>query len=229
MKTATSRFVAIGMVLVCALRVSAGGRAEREIPSGAGGGEGIVSYLSGVVLLDGKAVEIGSSVPPGSTLETQAASFCEIRFGERNIFQVRENTLAVLSLSGATKEVELKAGAFAAVFDKLKTVSGEARAGFRLKTPTAVGGVRGTVFFFQIESPESTYVCICNGRMDLADPSAGNAVTAKAERHKALRFIRAPGGITRESAPLLYHTDADMDALAEKVQVRIPWGTGYGR
>jgi hypothetical protein len=231
MEITPSRAVAVVLFLAVAiLRIAAGGKAERELPGGTvGDSAGVVFYLSGEVFLDGKATEIGAPVLSGATLETKNSSLCEIRFGDRNIFQIRENTLATLSLSGGGREVDLKKGAFAAVFDKLKTVAAEGRDGFRLRTPTAVGGVRGTVFFFQVESEDSTYVCICNGRIDLEDVAAGNRIAAEADRHKALRFIRGAGGTTTEAAPLLYHTDADMDTLAAKIQVTIPWGPGYGR
>ena len=210
--------------------LAAGGKTEGPAtPSVSENAVGSVSYLSGDVLIDGTATKIGANVPSGSVIETKGASFCEIRFGERNIFQIRENSIISLALSEGGREADLKKGAFAAVFDKIKTVSGDGRDGFRLRAPTAVAGIRGTVFFFQVESEDSTYVCICNGKIKLEDSAAGNSFEAEADRHYATRFVRTAGGIAVEVAPLLYHGDVDMDALAAKVQVVIPWGAAYPR
>jgi hypothetical protein len=39
--------------------------------------------------------------------------------------------------------------------------------GFLVRTPSAVAGARGTSFFMKVESATSTYVCACNGAMQV--------------------------------------------------------------
>jgi hypothetical protein len=116
------------------------------------------------------------------------------------------------------------------VLDRLQELAGSPS--FEVRTHTAVGGVRGTVFFVSVESEESTYICTCNGETDLSGSSddadrADRASTAvDADYHTAYRFVQEGATVSYQSAPLLYHTDEEMDTLAAKIGVTIPW-SGY--
>jgi hypothetical protein len=198
----------------------AGGAGE----SGPVNPRGVIEYLEGEVLVDGAEAVIGQEVPPGAVIRTAAASFCEVVFAGRNIFRVEASTIARIDIDEDHGAIDLQQGALAAVFQKLQRINASG-GGFRLQTPTAVAGIRGTVFYIRVESPESTYICTCNGRTRLADVAESFQRTVTSDRHKALRFAREGTRIRAQEAPLLYHDNPTMDRLAARIGVRIPWGS----
>jgi hypothetical protein len=204
---------------VAAARAAGGGEAG---PAPAGPPP--VVYLEGEVMLDGQQAVLGQKVPPGATLQTGARSYCEIVFGGKNIFRVQEQTLALFDVQAGRGAIDLRQGALAAVFYKLQRLGGGEEA-VRLITPTAVAGVRGTVFFVMVESPTRTYVCTCNGTLRLADVLQDKRLQVSSSIHKAYRFSREGGRTEVRSAPLLYHDSATMDSLARRIRVSIPWGS----
>ena len=219
------RLAAGGVVWLLAAagaRVWAGAASET---AAAPPGPAQVAYFEGEVWVGQVAAVLGQEVPPGSTVRTGAAAYCEILFAGRNIFRLQESTVAVIDVDGATGSISLREGALAAVFYKLQRL-GSGEAAVSLRTPVAVAGVRGTAFFVKVESPTSTYVCTCNGTLRLADVMEGNRREVQSDTHKALRFAEVSGAIQVSAAGLLYHSDATMDALARKIHVRIPWARG---
>jgi hypothetical protein len=57
------------------------------------------------------------------------------------------------------------------------------------------------------------------------DPAGGSAKDIVAAHHKAVLFTTSSTGVSVADSTLLYHTDADMDALAKKIGVTIDWTT----
>ncbi len=208
------------LVLMPAL-VKAGGRGE-QTPLNP---KGVIEYLEGEVLVNGAQAEIGQEITMGATVQTGEDSFCEIVFAGKNIFRIQEQSTASLEIDEIQGSITLKQGAMAAVFTKLQTLSASGGT-FRVQTPTAVAGVRGTAFFIKVEDADSTYICTCNGVLGIEDAEQGNRRTVKSEHHRAYRFSRGTGGIRMRRAPRLYHNNATMNVLAAKIRVRIPWGPG---
>jgi hypothetical protein len=221
MADVTKALTALALALAAAGRVLAGGVGEGE-PTDP---RGIVEYLEGEVLLNGVPAQIGQEVPPGAVVETAERSFCEIVFAGKNIFRIEPSSLARIEIEPERGAIELRRGALAAVFQKLQRISAGG-GGFRLLTPTAVAGVRGTTFYIKVESPDSTYICTCNGQTRLADAAESFRRTVRSDGHKALRFAREADRIRALPAPLLYHDNPYMDRLAARIGVRIPWGAG---
>jgi len=189
---------------------------------------GLIEYMEGEVTLNGEAARIGLEVEPGSTVRTGSESYCEVIFQGRNIFQIQEDSTAVISIDASSGGIELERGSLAAVFKQVRTL-GAGGDGFQLKTPVAVAGVRGTAFFIKAEDGSSTYVCTCNGTLELEDVEEGNRLRVRSEHHTAYRFSTTDTGIRRIRAPLLYHNDSDLDRLATKIRTAIDWGEGgYG-
>lgn len=189
-------------------------------------GSGRILYLEGDVSVNRAAARVGQDVPAGATVRTGPASVCEITWGDRNVIQVQQNTTVVLQTARLTPGVRLREGSIAAVLNKLDAISG--RGDFRVRTPSAVAGVRGTVFFVKVEDGRNTYVCACNGAVDV-DRGLQTVEELASGRHMARRFTRE-GLSTRVTEPgLLYHDDALMDGLARKIGYAIPWGVApYG-
>jgi hypothetical protein len=204
--------------------------AEAALAGGAAEGlpanpRGIIEYLEGEVLLNGLPAQIGQEVPPGAVLETGRGSWCEVVFAGKNIFRIESDSIARIDIELQNGAIELRQGALAAVFQKLQRVTA-GKGGFQLRTPTAVAGVRGTAFFIKVESPDSTYICTCNGSTRLADAAESFRRDVRSDRHKALRFAREGDGVRASLAPLLYHDNPYMDRLAARIGGRIPWGAG---
>jgi len=183
-----------------------------------------VTYLEGDVTVNGETAVLGNYVAVGSTVTTGEDALLEITFSDRNIFEIQANTVAVVSVNDKMRSVDLKTGSFGAVFDKLQTVSSSGGDGFRVTAPTAVGGVRGTTFFFEVEDQDNTYVCACNGTVAMADADRQQVQEVTAKHHKAFRYTRGSDGtITVNGAGMLYHTDDQMNQLASRIGVSIPW------
>jgi ferric-dicitrate binding protein FerR (iron transport regulator) len=206
--------------LVGAGRVWAGGTAE----TGPVNPRGTIEYLEGVVLLNGVGAQIGQQVPVGATIATAESSYCEVVFAGRNIFRIEPLTVIRIEIEERRGAIDLREGAVAAVFQKLQRIRSSGGA-FRLQTPTAVAGIRGTVFYVRVEDQDNTYICTCNGATRLADIGESFQRYVRADRHKALRFSKHGERITASPAPLLYHDNPSMDALAARIGVRIPWGS----
>lgn len=197
----------------------------------AGGGEtvtgpvnGEIVYLEGDVTMDGKECAIGQAVPSGATVKTGPASTCEIVFGRENVMKLQEKTAAVFDLKPESPGVRLSSGSLAAVFNKVKALGST----FRVATRGTVAGVRGTAFFIRVEDENNTYVCACYGEVGVSAQGAGETALS-ATRHMARRFTVKDGATAVESAGLLYHDDALMNAVAARIGAAIPWGSGsYG-
>jgi len=184
-----------------------------------------ISYLEGQVTIDNVPAAIGDRVPLGATVRTDAVSLCEIVFREKNIIRLGDQTTFVFNPSNLQVGSDLQKGALTLVLKNL--VNGAAGDhSFFVRTPTAAAGVRGTSFFVKVQDANTTYICMCNGvaTLDLgADPAALDLESS----HHVAYWLSADGGgaSTVSKAPLLYHTDGDMEGLAAKIGVSIDWSS----
>ncbi|WP_319561475.1 FecR domain-containing protein [Marispirochaeta sp.] len=178
--------------------------------------------------MNGEPAAIGDTVVPGATVATEEGAYCEILFGVKNIFRVLENTVAIIRLEKGRGNIQVDKGAIAFLLTRLSALEVE-KPEFLVETPSAAFGVRGTAFFVAVENTVSTYVCACNGELQVEDAAGANSQKLAGVRHKALRIARtASGGYQVSSPGLLYHDDDDMDSLADRIDETIPWGRpGY--
>jgi hypothetical protein len=187
-----------------------------------GPGVGEVQFLDGQVRINGQEAFFGQAVSLGDWVETGPDSAVDIVFDGANVFRLGENTVAVLNLGESRQQVDLRFGTFSAVFDRVRTLSG--RGTFDVQGPTTVAGVRGTSFFIRVVDSATTYVCTCNGTLELS-PSAGNPFIESAAEHSAYFFRAAEGGaVNVETAGELYHSNDSLNTIAESIGVEIPWG-----
>lgn len=188
--------------------------------------EAEMSYLEGDVQVNDEEAEPGQFIPLGSRVKTGPASYCEITFGSKNIFRVEENTLTTISIGEEKKIIDIERGSIDAVFNRLENLAGIPE--FSITTPSMIAGVRGTVFYLKVEDPRNTYLCTCNGTILQrgADQAPEQNLEVTATHHKAYRYTKTSEGTKIESAGMLYHTDETMDSVAEKIDVKIPWGKG---
>ena len=214
----THRFRAlIGLTAVLSIA------ACQKAPPGARTTSARLDYVNGEVSIDGVAVEAGATIKPTFAIETGAASNCGIIFDEKNILHVDENTEAYIDLAADVRNVEIRRGMIASALRKLSLVSAHEPERFRVSSPAAVAGVRGTVFLVRVEDDAKTYLCDCNGVLDIRDASGGNARKVEAAHHKAFRYTRSGAVVTSAEADLQYHTDQMMEMGAARIGETIDW------
>lgn len=207
---------AYGITVVLLVMLAAGAGAQ------AGEGLGVVEFLQGDVRINGAPADFGQRVEIGDFVQTGETGSVDIVFDNANVFRLGSNTVAVVSIGGSRQEVDLRVGTFSAVFDRVRTLSG--RGTFDVRTPTAVGGVRGTSFFVRVIDGETTYVCTCNGELEIT-PGGADSFLDRAAEHSAYFFRRADdGSVSVERAEDLFHDNASLNRLADTIDVTIPWG-----
>jgi hypothetical protein len=182
-----------------------------------------VSYLEGQVTVGGAAAAIGDAVPLGSTVKTEPLSLCDIQWNAKNLIHMAEDTAFVFDPSNLQSGSELSRGAIALVLKKLTVGSGGK--GFLVRAPGAAAGVRGTSFFLKAIDESTTYVCCCNGALQMEDGSGNAVLDYEAPHHKAYLFSSASGSVQATDSTLLYHTDADMEQAAARIGVSIDWNS----
>lgn len=186
--------------------------------------EARVELVWGEVHIDGKAAVVGSTIPPTFRVVTGLDSTVAIVFDGKNVLTVEEDTEAYVDLAADLRTVELRRGALASALRKLNQVTTREPDRFRVKTPSAVAGVRGTVFYVKVEDPAHTYLCTCNGTLHLTDGSGANPFTSEAIHHEAFRFAREDDGtVTAGPAEMAWHTDRDMETVAARIGETIDW------
>ena len=184
-----------------------------------GGAAGEIQYLEGIVTVNGQAADIGLEIQNGDVVVTGPDSFVEIKFGEYRVLNAGENTRLVLN--AVEKTFELNNGAMAVVQSKARWLS--RRKPWLVETPIVAASVRGTVFYIKVEKTDSVYFCLCNGKIHLEDTEEGGILNLEAAHHNAVRFIRSDDGLVCRKAPMLYHTDQDIESLADTIHVPIDW------
>jgi hypothetical protein len=180
-----------------------------------------ITYLEGEVTVDGAEAQIGETVPLGAVVTTSSASLVDIEFNTRNAIRLSENTTLVFNPRNLQTGSELRQGALTLVLKRIPTgANGE---GFLVRTSSAVAGVRGTSFFMKVESPTSTYVCACNGSVQVLGADGSKLRELVASHHKAVRITETAGATDVADAPMLYHTDADVEKVAAAIGYTIDW------
>ena len=182
---------------------------------------GTIEYVEGDVTVNGAATEIGAQVKNGDTITTGNSGVCDIVFLKRNIVQIQADSIAVLNFGEIGRGIQLESGALAAVLKNLTPTKTGNR--FQVDTPTIVAGVRGTTFYIKVLNINSTYFCLCNGEVHLQDSAGGDKMALEAAHHSAVEYNREDGIFRVTKRPLLYHTDAEMQALASKIGYTINW------
>ncbi len=216
-----SLFIAVLSVLPALL--FAGGKTEVSgVPAMV---DGVIEYLEGSVTVNNETADFGMKIPYGAIVKTGPESYCEIVFDSKNLFRVMGSTVATIKLSVNDPEILIEKGALGAFFAKLDSFKSDEP--FKIRTQTTLAGIRGTAFFVKAVDAETTYVCICNGEIELSESDGSNSADFSSGHHKAAWYRGKEGDIEISSAPLLYHNDEDMNKLADRIGEKIPWDDNY--
>ncbi len=205
---------------VAILPLFANGSGEKSVI--VGHPHGVVQYFVGDASINGKPVEFGQVVQPGDRVQIGNASSMDVVFNGQNIIHFAENTVAVLNISENAKTIDMKTGTFAGVFAKLSALGGTQN--LLVRTPTATGGIRGTTFFVKVLDQNDSYICACHGVVDMTNATDTKTMDVRAPHHQAFVFKKTDSGITVTPGGMEYHTDADLNNLADKIGYKIDWG-----
>jgi ferric-dicitrate binding protein FerR (iron transport regulator) len=178
-------------------------------------GKGVLDTYTGNVKINGQPASVGMEVADGAEITTAGGAWCDIVFPGKNIIRVYENAAVIVTLDSSDKQIILKSGNIANVLYSLK----DYKDGFKVETSSAVVIVRGTVFYAASESSTNSYICCCNGNIDVKEIKGGKINTMSASHHKGLRVY--PSGAT--NAGMDFHTDQDLDEIAKKLNLVIDW------
>jgi hypothetical protein len=190
------------------------------LPAAASSPRGTVAFFEGEVKVDGALAEIGKELGPKTRIETGPGASCDIVFDSKNAIRIGQNSKAELDFSGIVKQLRLERGGATSVLRKLGKVAG--RDSFRVRTTTAVAGVRGTSFCVWADA-SSTYVCACNGEVRTIDASGSNVLDVKAAHHSGRYYSQKGSTIYVAPAGLMYHSDASVESLAARIGEKIDW------
>ena len=178
----------------------------------------VISAFAGELTINGNIAKTGVPVKYGDIIKTGQNSFCEITLNKLSIIKLAQNTEFVFNISESDNNLELKRGSLTGLTRKKFTKQDT----YNIKTTTGIAAVRGTSYFIHIESPESSYFCVCNGTVNLKG-EAEESVTAL--HHTARRFTKTKDGniSTDKNVAMLYHSDANIEELANKIGEKINW------
>ena len=163
--------------------------------------EGVLHFLVGDVRVDGKKATLGMKIGRSVTVETGAASVAEVRYGHETGLRIRENSRVKIDRPASAYRILLAHGALLSMVKH--------RTDFEVQTPITAAGVRGTFFFVQAPDDTTTYVCACNGTVELRD---GKKMLKKvsAAHHEPYRLHGRPGQVVIEPQGMLDHTDKEI-------------------
>ena len=185
-----------------------------------------IVYVEGDVSMNGSPAFVGDQVLPGAVLTTTKDSLCEVVFNTKNIVHMAGGTTLRFDAKALSQGATLQKGAVAMVLRNLNPlISGKPgdELRFTIKTSTTVAGVRGTCFFVAVEDENNTYVCACNGAIHLEGSGGEFAQNLASSHHQEIRVTRSASGISVSAAPMLYHTDGDVEAIAARIDEKIDW------
>lgn len=191
-----------------------------------GGGTAEVTVLTGPGTADGRELEIGSIVPSGARVRMEPQAKAVLELPDRTVMELRgeaELELHIDRLSGGFYRLAL--GAVLSVVPRRNL--------YLAMGPTAVVGVKGTVFYREVfpadpepgmtmdgllEIPEriNDYFCTCHGEVDFLH-GMDTPVPFRTDRaqHHSSWFLRGNGETTLIEAPMMNHFDDEIDRLID--------------
>ncbi|MGA0025672.1 MAG: hypothetical protein ACO3F9_13645 [Burkholderiales bacterium] len=180
-----------------------------------------VARIKGDVRINGKPAEPGQRVATGDLIVIGRGA--ELVFVvERDAFLLRADSrleFGSKAAGAAASALRILTGALLSVFE-----SGKRR---QIHTATATIGIRGTGIYVETEA-RRTYACPCYGEAVLTpvdDPGA--AETVRTKRHDQPRYIYGKGMPNMmEAAPVINHTDVELQMLETLVGRKVPFQVG---
>ncbi|MCF7927795.1 MAG: PQQ-binding-like beta-propeller repeat protein [Spirochaetales bacterium] len=138
--------------------------------------QALITFISGEadIVHQGESyyAEIGEFLEQEDTLIVYEGSYVELQFGETAVCRVQENTeIAMEKIQFAPGETDVKMGMeVGSVLTKVQKLAGNEK--FKVKTETAVCGVRGTEFGVTVDQQKKTKLAVQEGEVSIMPGNA---------------------------------------------------------
>ena len=170
---------------------------------------GEVKYVVGEVKASENDLKVGSKVYNNDLVITENASMVRLLRRDGVAMQIGANTtLRLIKEEKKILRVSLHTGSILSRLRKLAEKAATPR--YEVRTKHAALGVRGTTFFVKVEKGENTFLCLCEGDVDVI--RGGTSLELTAKNHDAVKTISTIG---MDDAPNMGkdHSDKDLAAL----------------
>lgn len=162
----------------------------------------VASVSGGTLTAAGKTLEVGAELAEGAVLMLDKGR-AVLELGDEGRVQLKGRT----ELRLESRRVTLKFGALLSVLPKLKR-------GFAVATPIAVAAVRGTEFFVEAREDGRTYLCLCEGTLEVTGaPGLGYRKAIRSKHHGSYIFSKIGKRLDRGPWRMENHTDADIEGI----------------
>lgn len=162
----------------------------------------LIQELSGGTLqADGKYLVKGDKLPSGKTATLQRGATLVLDSGRAKLL-----IKGPAVFSTTQDDVDLQTGGVLAHVEQGRRYS--------VRTPAAALAVRGTTFFAETRGSYETYLCLCDGILEVTSDKLGyrTAVTSQHEHTPRLFKMSGASG-EQKKAEMSGHTDAEIEAL----------------
>lgn len=230
---------ALGGLLACSQQgdtASPTAAPEQSVVVSAADGRALVLFTSGEVMKRGQAgwtpIKAGAYVNTDQSVRTGAKSSCELQFGNTAALRLEADTevnLARVMLAPEGNQIDMSVAA-GSVIAKVEKLSGADR--FRVKTKTAICGVRGTEFAVTVTAGGATVLSVREGRVAVApavlDPdNLPDELSGGDEEFQAAVAALTTAERLVNAAQTLTVTAANLTA-AEKIMLTVRAAAGDG-
>lgn len=174
-----------------------------------------VVSMSGQAAKSGAPLKSNEKIQPGETIVTGEGASLKIKIPGRAAMSLTNAGKIVFDELGDTVVLTLEYGSMMSVVAK-------ADKKFVLRTPAASVGVRGTAFYVESRALDQTYICLCEGSLEISDADSGTIQridNPDRKQHKPVLIAPSAAGVMRAtSAPMINHTNADIASLESILQ-----------
>jgi hypothetical protein len=116
--------------------------------------------MNGKILVNGTKLDKKNEIIVGDTIEALGKkSFIQLKTKSGSVFLIRNGKLILEKFNKKSSLVSLIKGKFYHFYNKKKS-----KRIFKVKTKTAVMGVRGTKYMIEVK-PDKSYLCVCQGEV----------------------------------------------------------------
>jgi hypothetical protein len=174
-----------------------------------------VRELKGDVRINNRPARLGQLVRPGDAVATGKGAQAVIVIG-RDAYLLRADTR--FEVRGRPEWRDTRGAPHEAMVEALRITHGAVLSVFgsgrkHIETPHVTIGIRGTGVYLEAGASRS-YVCTCYGEAELIasrDPKVRAVV--KTRHHEAPRYVTAGPAPRIEPAPVVNHSDAELEML----------------
>lgn len=134
-----------------------------------------IHQLSGKAYFEGKPISEGDVISRPGVLRVkgeknkkyQDGAFLDLKFSDGSLFRLNEGEIKIHALTSSKKAIYLNyGGLYGYVHPQENGKQKKKKNSYFIRTKKATMGVRGTKFWL-LEDAQSTYLCVCEGVVDM--------------------------------------------------------------